>query len=161
MEGGPSAATPDVSDYKVRLLRVTKPSIFLLLILHSPVSFSLMAKSLFTQEAWGSYPWGCTGEMNNQHGGGTRHTPLNARRYPASDYFLQHEEVCGPGDTSYQAATSSTWTGMFRWSVNMESNVSPVQSPPSGEGTEAQRWTKLLQGHPLTSDLKPLGWVNP
>lgn len=80
---------------------MTKPSIFLLLILHPPVSFSLMAKFLFIQEAWGSYPWGCTGEMNNQHGGGTRHRPLHTRHYPASDYFLQHEEVCGPGDTSY------------------------------------------------------------
>uniref|UniRef100_A0A3Q1NIZ0 Transforming growth factor beta-1 proprotein n=2 Tax=Bos TaxID=9903 RepID=A0A3Q1NIZ0_BOVIN len=106
----------------------------------------------YSKVAWESYPWGCTGEMNKQHGTGARHRPLHTRHHPASDDFLQHEEVCSPGDTSYQAAIPSTWTGMFRWSINVELNVSLAQIPLSGEGTDAQRWTKLLQGHPLTSD---------
>ncbi|XP_061244345.1 transforming growth factor beta-1 proprotein isoform X1 [Bos javanicus] len=114
------------------------------------VTHTLLAAS--EQVAWESYPWGCTGEMNKQHGTGARHRPLHTRHHPASDDFLQHEEVCSPGDTSYQAAIPSTWTGMFRWSINVELNVSPAQIPLSGEGTDAQRWTKLLQGHPLTSD---------
>ena len=90
--------------------------------------------------------------MNDEPSKGARHRPLHTRCHPASDYFLQQGEICGPGDTSYQAAIPSTRTGMFRWSINVKLNVSPAQIPLSGEGTEAQRWTKLLQGHPLTSD---------
>lgn len=37
----------------------------------------------------------------------------------------------------------------------------PCSGPSFSEGTEAWRWTKLLQGHPLVSDLKPLGCVTP
>lgn len=137
-ETGPSAATPGVRDHKARLPQLINPFIF-----DSDTSLSYSKQGAHVPR-----PWVRVEKLTTSTAGSPTTGLCTLGIHPARAYFLQHEEVWGPGEesgvpgghlgglgvvASYQVTTTYRME-MLQCLINTELNVSPAPSLPPGRG---------------------------